>query len=105
MERREFLAAFGTAATVASTSQVFAQTGGRSPQKVDVALYDLLKAKPARRPRSRNFSRAVCRWSRPNRRRLLGSAFVSDPQPSPFSTLFQMKPAGKHIWPGKLPLR
>jgi quinol monooxygenase YgiN len=48
MERREFLAALGTAATVASTSQVFAQTGGGSPQKVNVALYVLLKAKPGK---------------------------------------------------------
>jgi quinol monooxygenase YgiN len=39
MERREFLAALGTAATVSSASQVFAQTGGGSPQKVHVALY------------------------------------------------------------------
>jgi quinol monooxygenase YgiN len=48
MERREFLATLGTAATVASTSQVFAQTGGGSPQKVNVALYVLLKAKPGK---------------------------------------------------------
>ena len=46
MERREFLAALGTAATVSSASQVFAQTGGGSPQKVNVALYVSLEAKP-----------------------------------------------------------
>jgi quinol monooxygenase YgiN len=47
MERREFLAALGTAAMVASTSQVFAQTGGSS-QKVNVALYVMLQAKPGK---------------------------------------------------------
>ena len=40
MERREFFAALGTAAMVASTSQVFAQSGGSS-QKVNVALGDV----------------------------------------------------------------
>jgi quinol monooxygenase YgiN len=48
MERREFLAALGTAATVSSTSQVFAQAGGESPQKVNVALYVALEAKPGK---------------------------------------------------------
>jgi quinol monooxygenase YgiN len=47
MERREFLAALGTAAAVPSTSQVFAQTAG-SPQKVNVALYVALEAKPGK---------------------------------------------------------
>ena len=46
MERREFLAALGTAATVSSASQVFAQTGGGSPEKVNVALWVRLEAKP-----------------------------------------------------------
>jgi quinol monooxygenase YgiN len=46
MERREFLAALGTAATVSSASQVFAQTGGGSPEKVNVALWVWLEAKP-----------------------------------------------------------
>jgi quinol monooxygenase YgiN len=44
MERREFLAALATAATVSSASQVFAQTGGGSPQ-INVALYVMLEAK------------------------------------------------------------
>jgi quinol monooxygenase YgiN len=48
MERREFLAALGTAATVASATPVFAQTGTGSPQKVNVALYVLLEAKPGK---------------------------------------------------------
>jgi quinol monooxygenase YgiN len=48
MERREFLAALGTAATISSASQVFAQTGGGSPQKVTVALYVALEAKPGK---------------------------------------------------------
>ena len=48
MERREFLAALGTAATVSSASQVFAQTGGESPQQVNVALYVTLEAKPGK---------------------------------------------------------
>jgi len=48
MERREFLAALGTAAAVSSTSQVFAQTGGGSHQKVNVALFVRLEAKPGK---------------------------------------------------------
>jgi quinol monooxygenase YgiN len=48
MERREFLAALGTAATISSASQVLAQTGGGSPQQVNVALYVSLEAKPGK---------------------------------------------------------
>jgi quinol monooxygenase YgiN len=48
MKRRDFLAALGTAATVASASQVFAQTGGGSPPKVNVALFVRLEAKPGK---------------------------------------------------------
>jgi quinol monooxygenase YgiN len=48
MERREFLAALGTAATISSASQVFAQAGGTSPQKVNVGLYVRLEAKPGK---------------------------------------------------------
>jgi quinol monooxygenase YgiN len=48
MERREFLAALGTAAAVSSTSQVFAQTAGGSPQKANVAVYVALEAKPGK---------------------------------------------------------
>ena len=48
MERREFLAALGTAATISSASQVLAQTGGESPQQVNVALYVTLEAKPGK---------------------------------------------------------
>jgi quinol monooxygenase YgiN len=48
MERREFLAAMGSAAAVASASQVLAQTGGGSPQKVNVALFVRLEAKPGK---------------------------------------------------------
>jgi quinol monooxygenase YgiN len=48
MERREFLAALGTAATISSASQVLAQTGGGSPQQVNVALYVALEAKPGK---------------------------------------------------------
>jgi quinol monooxygenase YgiN len=48
MERREFLAALGTAATISSASQVFAQTGGGGPQQVNVALYVALEAKPGK---------------------------------------------------------
>jgi quinol monooxygenase YgiN len=48
MERREFLAALGTAATISFASQVFAQTGGGSRQQVNVALYVSLEAKPGK---------------------------------------------------------
>jgi quinol monooxygenase YgiN len=48
MERREFLAALGTAATISSASQVLAQTGGGNSQKVNVALYVGLEAKPGK---------------------------------------------------------
>ncbi len=48
MERREFLAALGTAATVSSASQLLAQTGGGNPQQVTVALYVPLEAKPGK---------------------------------------------------------
>jgi len=48
MERREFLAALGTAATISSASQVLAQAGGGSPQHVNVALYVRLEAKPGK---------------------------------------------------------
>jgi hypothetical protein len=47
-ERREFLAALGSAAAVSSASQVFAQTSGGSPQKAKVAVYVLLEAKPGK---------------------------------------------------------
>jgi quinol monooxygenase YgiN len=48
MERREFLAALGTAAAVSSTAQVFGQTAGGSPQTVNVALLVSLEAKPGK---------------------------------------------------------
>jgi quinol monooxygenase YgiN len=48
MERREFLAALGTAATISSAAPAFAQTGGGSPEKVNVALYVGLEAKPGK---------------------------------------------------------
>jgi quinol monooxygenase YgiN len=48
MERREFLAALGTVAAVSSASQAVAQTGGGSPQQVNVALYVALEAKPGK---------------------------------------------------------
>jgi quinol monooxygenase YgiN len=48
MERREFLAALGTAAAVSSSSQVFAQTAGGDPQTVNVALLVSLEAKPGK---------------------------------------------------------
>jgi quinol monooxygenase YgiN len=48
MERRQFLAALGTAAAVSSASQVFAQIGAGSLQKVNVALYVALEAKPGK---------------------------------------------------------
>jgi quinol monooxygenase YgiN len=48
MERREFLAALGMAATVSSSSQAFAQTGGGSPRKAKVALFVRLEAKPGK---------------------------------------------------------
>jgi quinol monooxygenase YgiN len=48
MERREFLCALGTAATISSASQALAQTGGGSPQQVNVALYVSLEAKPGK---------------------------------------------------------
>ena len=101
MERREFLAVLGTAAAVSSTSQVFAQTGGGSHQKVNVALFVRLEAKPGKEADVAEFLKGP----RLNRRRLPGSAFVSDPQPLPSSTLFPMKPAGKGIWPEKWPPR
>jgi hypothetical protein len=45
MERRKFPAVLGTAATISSASQVVAQTGGGSPQQVNVALCVTLEAK------------------------------------------------------------
>ncbi len=106
MERREFLAALGTAATVSTASQVFAQTGGESPQKVNVALYVGLEAKPGKEEAVAEFwCQGKSLVEAEPARRLPGSAFVSDPQPSPFSMLFPMKPAGKRIWPGKWPAR
>jgi hypothetical protein len=83
MERREFLAALGTAATVSSASQVFAQIGGGSPQKVTVALYVALEAKPGK-------EEAVAEFLRQNKALVeaepatIASAFVSDPQPPTF---------------------
>jgi hypothetical protein len=105
MERREFLAALGTAAAVSSIFQVFAQTGGGSHQKVNVALFVRLEAKPGKEADVAEFLKGGLLQPRLNRRRLPGSAFVSDPQPSPSSTLFPMKPAGKRIWPEKWPPR
>jgi quinol monooxygenase YgiN len=48
MERRNFLAALGTAAAVSSASQLLAQTDGGNPQQVTVALYVALEAKPGK---------------------------------------------------------
>ena len=48
MRRREFLATMGTAAAISSTSQAFAQPGGGNPQKVNVANYVALEAKPGK---------------------------------------------------------
>ena len=48
MRRREFLATMGTAAAISSTSHAFAQPGGGSPQKVNVANYVALEAKPGK---------------------------------------------------------
>ena len=54
-ERREFLAALGSAAAVSSASQVFAQTSGGSPQKAKVAVYVLLEAKPGKEEAAAEF--------------------------------------------------
>jgi len=62
MERREFLAALGAAATVSSASEVFAQTGGGSPQKVNVAVYVLLEAKPGKEEAVAEFLRQGKAW-------------------------------------------
>lgn len=101
MERRELLAALGTAATISSASQVFAQTGAGTPRRS--MLRSMLGSKPSleKKRRSPSFCARARHWPRPNRRRLHGLAFVLDPQPSPFSMRFPMKPAGKRIWPGK----
>jgi quinol monooxygenase YgiN len=48
MERREFLAALGSAAAAASASQALAQAGGRSGEKANVALFVRLEAKPGK---------------------------------------------------------
>jgi len=56
-ERREFLAALGSAAAVSSASQVFAQTSGGSPQKAKVAVYVLLEAKPGKEEAAAEFLR------------------------------------------------
>src|ERR1700730_7490576 len=98
MERREFLAAMGTAAAVSSASQVFAQTGGGSLQKLNVAVYVALEAKPGK-------EEAVAEFLRQGKALAEAGAFVSDAQPSPFSTLFPRKLAGKPICPGKSPPR
>jgi len=98
MRRREFLATMGTAAAISSTSHAFAQPGGGSPQKVNVANYVALEAKPGK-------EEAVAEFLRQGKALAEAGAFVSDPQPSPFSTLFPMKLAGKPICPGKSPPR
>jgi len=46
MERREFLAALGSAAAAAPASQPLAQAGSRSGEKATVALFVRLEAKP-----------------------------------------------------------
>jgi quinol monooxygenase YgiN len=54
MRRREFLATLGTAA-VSSASQAFAQTGGGSAQKINVALFVRLEAKPGKETQVADF--------------------------------------------------
>jgi quinol monooxygenase YgiN len=63
MERREFLAALGTAAAVSSASQAFAQTGGVNPQKVNVAVYVALEAKPGKEEAVAEFLRQGKVWA------------------------------------------
>jgi quinol monooxygenase YgiN len=62
MERREFLAALGTAAAVSSASQVFAQAGGGSPRTVKVAVYVALEAKPGKEEAVADFLRQGKAW-------------------------------------------
>ena len=62
MERREFLAALGTAAAVSSASQAFAQTGGGSRQKVNVAVYVALEARPGKEEAVAEFLRQGKAW-------------------------------------------
>jgi hypothetical protein len=101
MRRREFLATMGTAAAISSAFQAFAQPGVENPQKVMSPITSRSKPSPEKKRRSPSFCARARHGSRPNLRRLPGSAFVSDPQPSPFSTRFPMKQAGKRICPGK----
>ena len=48
MLRREFLTTLGTAAAASSASRAFAQPGGGSSQKVSVAVFVRLEAKPGK---------------------------------------------------------
>ena len=73
MERREFLAALGTAAAVSSASQVFAQTGGGSLQRSMSLSTSRSKPSPEKKRRSPSFCARARHWPRPNLRRLLGS--------------------------------
>jgi quinol monooxygenase YgiN len=62
MRRREFLATMGTAAAISSASQAFAQPGGGGPQKVNVANYVALEAKPGKEEALAEFLRQGKAW-------------------------------------------
>jgi hypothetical protein len=96
MRRREFLATLGTAA-VSSASQAFAQTGGGSAQKINVALFVRPEAKPGKETQVADFLKGALPLVEENQRHLPGSAFVLDPQPLVYLTPIPMKPAGKRI--------
>lgn len=59
MQRRDFIAALGTAAAVSSASAVLAQTGGETKftREVDFALYVALEAKPVKEAAVADFLR------------------------------------------------
>jgi hypothetical protein len=97
MRRREFLASMGTAAAISSTSHAFAQPGGGSPQKVNVANYVALEAKPGEEEAVAEFLRQGKAWVEAEPATIAWFSVRLGPQPSPFSTRFPMKQVGKRI--------
>jgi quinol monooxygenase YgiN len=57
MRRREFLATMGTVAAGSSAPEAFAQPGGGSRQKANVALFVRLEAKPGKEAEVAEFLR------------------------------------------------
>jgi hypothetical protein len=105
MKRREFLAAFGTAAAVSSTSQVFAQTGGGSHQKVNVAVYVALEAKPGKEEAVAEFLRQGKALAEAEPATIAWFGVRLGPSTFAIFDAFPNEPAGKRICLGKSPPR